>query len=521
MLNLSDKELDRLSREAAEQYEVEEDNLSWGKLKQQLDLEIGNTPSPSPASRFSGKPVIYFFMVLLMIGVGWLLLKPGKINVAGIRGQDNKVAGSSSNKEAHAENSAKKEKAAMKTSFDRDLAGKSASSISSNSKDLTSSSSQSLSGAPVNVGTEKDKIIKETNSKEKAIIAGSSNNENTNARNAAAFEYIPKTDRPGRNVKTSGNRKNKESLTANQRENNLLSGNPGLTKEKKNLTVEKDPTDLAGVAQIQDGKFVPGQLANSDENNNSREIKASLVPAPQSLFGNSYPRVNDASLRSVAAGSSHATTDINNSGRKKFPQETKSHLHFGLLLAPDVSNVGSSLPTKLSSTIGIRFGYQLSRNLSVNTGLLYTVKNYVATAYDFHYSSSGWRDLDHVEGNCNMFEIPLTLRYDFGRIRKASFFVDGGFSSYLMKKEAYTYYWKGAGTSDSAYNTNKNYLFSVVTLSAGVEESLSKRLSIQAEPFVKLPLTGIGHGSIQLSSYGISFTLRYTPAQKKPGNKGN
>src|ERR1700730_1582715 len=165
MLNLSDKELDRLSREAAEQYEVEEDNLSWGKLKQQLDLEIGNTPSPSPVSRFSGKPVIYFFLVLLMIGMGWLLLKPGKTHVAGIRGLDNKVAGSSSNKEAHAENSAKKEKASMKTSFDRDLAGKSASSISSNSKDLTSSSSQSLSGAPVNVGTEKDKIIKETNSK--------------------------------------------------------------------------------------------------------------------------------------------------------------------------------------------------------------------------------------------------------------------------------------------------------------------------------------------------------------------
>jgi hypothetical protein len=148
------------------------------------------------------------------------------------------------------------------------------------------------------------------------------------------------------------------------------------------------------------------------------------------------------------------------------------------------------------------------------------MKNYVATGYDFNYGSSSW-DLDHAVGNCNMLEIPLTLRYDFGRIGKASFFVDGGFSSYLMKKEAYTYYWKGGRTSGATYNTNKNYLFSIVTLSAGVEESLCKRLSIQAEPFVKLPLTGIGHGNIQLSSYGISFTLRYTPAQKMPGNKGN
>jgi hypothetical protein len=34
-------------------------------------------------------------------------------------------------------------------------------------------------------------------------------------------------------------------------------------------------------------------------------------------------------------------------------------------------------------------------------------------------------------------------------------------------------------------------------------------------------LTGIGFGNIQLSSYGINFTLRYTPALKKLGNNKN
>ncbi len=519
MLNLSDKELDRLSREAAGQYEVEEDNLSWEKLKQQLDLEIGNTPSPSPASRYRVKRVIYSFLVLLIIGIGWLVLKPAKTTVAGTKRQENTAAGSSSNPEAHPQNSANQEKAAIKTSSEGGLAGKSASPISSKPKDESSSSGQSLSEGTVNAGTDKNKIQKETNSKEKAIITGSSNNKNTNAENAAAFENIPKADKIVRNNKAFGNKNNKESQTANQKSKNILnSGNLRLTKQK-NRTVEKE-LDNSAASQIQGGKSVPGQSPNSYENNISREIKTSPVPNPEPLFGNSNTQINDAGLRSITAANSSAIV-VKNSGRKKSSSlDTKRPLHIGLLFAPDISNVASTLPNKLSTTIGMTFGYQLSSNLSVNTGLLYTMKNYVAKGYDFQDNSWGW-SLDHVVGNCNMFELPLSLRYDFGRIGKASFFVNGGLSSYLMKKESYTYHFKSGGTFDSTYKTNKNYLFSIFTLSAGVEESLGKNLSIQAEPFVKLPLTGIGYGNIQLSSYGINFTLRYSPALKKLGNKKN
>jgi opacity protein-like surface antigen len=519
MLNLSDKELDRLSREAAGQYEVEEDNLSWEKLKQQLDLEIGNTPSPSPASRYRVKRVIYSFLVLLIIGIGWLVLKPAKTTVAGTKRQENNAAGSSSNPEAHAQNSANQEKAAIKTSSEGGLAGKSASPISSKPKDESSSSGQSLSEGTVNAGTDKNKIQKETNSKEKAVIAESSNDNNKKAAGAGRIKNIPNEKYLVRNNKAFGNKNIKESQTANQKSKNILnSDNLRLTKQK-NRTVEKE-LDNSAASQIQEGKSVPGQSPNSYENNISREIKTSPVPNPEPLFGNSNTQINDASLRLITAANSSAIV-VKNSGRKKSSSlDTKRPLHIGLLLAPDISNVGSTPPTKLSTTIGITLGYQLSRNLSVNTGLLYTMKNYAASGYEFQ--DDWWRSyLDHVVGNCNMIEIPLTLRYDFARKGKALFFVNGGFSSYLMKKESYTYYFKDQTTSDATYNTNKNYLFSMFTLSAGVEESLSKSLSIQAEPFVKLPLAGIGFGKIQLSSYGINFTLRYAPALKKLGNKKN
>ena len=286
-----------------------------------------------------------------------------------------------------------------------------------------------------------------------------------------------------------------------------------------NVSAERKGNNLA-LGQREKDNSLPDQSTNSSENNDSRDIKTSPVPNPQSLFGNSFAQVNDAGLRSTTAANSGITA-IKNSGRKESSSLNITRpLHIGLLFAPDISNVASTLPTKLSTSIGITFGYQLSRNLSVNTGLLYTLKNYVAKGYDFKNDIWG-PYLDHVVGNCNMFEIPLTLRYDFGRIGKASFFVNGGFSSYLMRKESYTYHFKDSSTFDSTYNTNKNYLFSIFSLSAGVEESLGKNLSIQAEPFVKLPLSGIGYGNIQLSSYGINFTLRYSPAMHMAVNKKN
>jgi hypothetical protein len=44
-----------------------------------------------------------------------------------------------------------------------------------------------------------------------------------------------------------------------------------------------------------------------------------------------------------------------------------------------------------------------------------------------------------------------------------------------------------------------------------MERSLGKRFSLQAEPYLKVPLTGLGKGSMRMDSYGILFTLKYKP----------
>src|SRR6516162_9182019 len=77
MLNPSDKELDRLSREAAEHFEPDEQILSWDQLVPRLDREIG--AKPNVGFRIFGRGSVSFVVaVIAIIGVSILVFKQHK-----------------------------------------------------------------------------------------------------------------------------------------------------------------------------------------------------------------------------------------------------------------------------------------------------------------------------------------------------------------------------------------------------------------------------------------------------------
>jgi hypothetical protein len=93
-------------------------------------------------------------------------------------------------------------------------------------------------------------------------------------------------------------------------------------------------------------------------------------------------------------------------------------------------------------------------------------------------------------------------------------FVNAGLSSYLVRKQNYTYFFHNAGRAYEWQNENKdrlNYWFAIGNLSAGIEQDLGKGFTFQAEPFVRLPFSGIGVGNLKMNSYGLLFSIRYSP----------
>ena len=186
-----------------------------------------------------------------------------------------------------------------------------------------------------------------------------------------------------------------------------------------------------------------------------------------------------------------------------------------LTVAPDLSSVGFSRLASPGSNVGMLLEYHLNDRISLSGGLLYGTKVYTAGPEDYTPDYGLWsygRKPTRIDAVCKVLDLPLNIRYTFRSEKKHRLFVTTGFSTYLMRDERYAY----------AYDVPNDYLiqswrvrngsrhaFSVLNLSAGYERSLHERLSLQAEPFVKVPLAGVGFGKVKLASAGVFFSLKY------------
>ena len=210
----------------------------------------------------------------------------------------------------------------------------------------------------------------------------------------------------------------------------------------------------------------------------------------------------------VAAGdSSHA--------RKKDKQAMAKHFYAGILGSPDISTVKMQSVKGTGSTFGLLLGYSFNRRWSIETGIYADKKHYYTDGEYFNtknvYTQPSWK-LVNANGVCYMWEIPLNVRYNFNPGAKTAWFATTGLSTYLMSEEKYVYGWE-SGTS--AWNgkaditTPSQYPFSVLNLSGGFEQRLGKVGNLRLEPFLRIPLTGMGTGKLPIMSAGVNIGITH------------
>ena len=59
------------------------------------------------------------------------------------------------------------------------------------------------------------------------------------------------------------------------------------------------------------------------------------------------------------------------------------------------------------------------------------------------------------------------------------------------------------------YRRSGRHLASTLNVSAGYERQLGGGFSLQIEPYLKLPLAGVGWGSVRLFSTGLHLSLGF------------
>ncbi len=304
----------------------------------------------------------------------------------------------------------------------------------------------------------------------------------------------------------------------------------------KKLTTNNILNSQKQISSSEDGKTKSDSKSNNSSNNGSNETGAVIdnksTGNSSSPGAETTPKAGAAVIPLVASAQNETAatttkTDKTESSKKTSQDSTLANkktgttskqskgFYVGLIAGPDISSVDFQAIKHPGYSLGATLGYRFNKKLAVETGLIYDKKYYYSDGAHYKNQPPMVSIID-VDGNCDMFEIPLTLRYDFAFKKNGSFFAKGGFSSYLMRKQTY---------SGVSYNNNnglegswgpksnypkENYFLSIFQLSGGYEFSISGKTKIQIEPYVKIPLQGIGTGSMPISSAGIYFGITHS-----------
>lgn len=468
---LNDNELDRLSREAADQYDVEAGTSGWEAVQQRLDEEM-------PRKRRRGLLLWWLLAGMLLLGGGWYII----------------------NKRTTADNEKPIATTTLSANDQRTL---------STQQDTASGVRQQLI-VPDEQTSHSSGVKKEENKK----AAADSGPENAAQKQIVNDRFKWNHDLSANNTENIIGRRNTRKQSADKmdlsaKSSNLLRIAPTLIPEKTSgetsneLLKQSDTESKQLRTQSQSAQQQISEAATSSQN---------ISPNQQSQATDS-----NATLRPTPEQPTIQTT-ANKKPLNTTPSGRKGSFSVTLFAGPDVSNVKFSSMGKFGLMAGVQANYYFAERWSISTGISFTKKYYKARPKDFTPKGNMiYYDIEAIEGNCAMWDIPLNLRYDFTVKPNRRAFVSAGISSYLMTSENYDYYYLYNGYRSSKNwktDSNSNYLFSVINLSAGKEWQIGKKLFFQAEPYLKVPVKGIGNGDIQLNSYGIIFGLKYQFGKK-------
>ena len=313
-----------------------------------------------------------------------------------------------------------------------------------------------------------------------------------------------------------------------QREANILSGAKNKVSVNEQSELLKPSTGSTELRNKRDFAYTQAEV-----NNNSNEVindKKNRLAQQPDVLPNRIDKQNAQANRSIQpdetvqnktdsvvllnskadSAASNSSSSSDNKSKLVTAKRKQTGFYASILASFDVSTIKLQRINKTGYGFEVLVGYRFSKRFSVESGVNRTDKKYYSTGKYFDKTNTGispQSEIIYTNGTCAMFEIPANVKYDFAQKKKSTWFATAGLSSYLMKDEQYTYYANHSGDyykATKTYSRSGNNLFSVASLSVGYQLQLNKHLSLRAEPYIKMPLGGIGIAKMPITSTGIA-----------------
>lgn len=200
--------------------------------------------------------------------------------------------------------------------------------------------------------------------------------------------------------------------------------------------------------------------------------------------------------------------------KNKNQKQKKEHgIYAGISISPDISTVKFQSVKNTGVTIGLLIGYQFNKKISLESGLAWNKKYYYSDGEYFNAKNialPAYAQIKKLDGICKMIEVPVTIKYNFKSSTKTNLSVSGGMSSYIMKSESYNYTIESNGQQyprSATYKNSSTNLLAVANISFGYNHRLGKGAMLRLEPYIKIPVKGVGIGKLPIMSSGINIAI--------------
>lgn len=469
---MQSEDFDKKIRDAAENHHPSYNEKAWNKMENLLDKHL-------PTEKDNRRRIIFFVLLFLLVGGGtWLFIsKPWKTTP-------------------------------VLSQTTTETAAKPNGSISSST----------TNSQPGTTGTEAGEVV-----------AHPSSSNNRGSEPATPHVQGPATPgQPGQVDRPANTPVNEFSVTTTQAparkkageqagdDFGIVTGAPGKKQKAKKDQQPQLPATTPVIAET--------QQIETPKNNTSEETakkqtdivepareKKDVVPPP---VNTDKPVTNTEKTEQPKdePAKDSVTTPTKASKKKKKKGPTENGLAVTVSGGADLSFVGSRTG-EWRPVVGAGLSYTFAKRFTLRTGFYTANKVYSASPEDYKPKTPPPTPqyLKLIDAECKVYEIPVSLAWQFAKSKKGSWFGAAGLSSYIMKEEKYDYLYEYPGGPPWTYNwelRNKNkHLFSVLSLSAGYNRKLGRIFSVTAEPYFKMPLNGVGFGKVKLNSTGVLVTL--------------
>jgi len=164
-------------------------------------------------------------------------------------------------------------------------------------------------------------------------------------------------------------------------------------------------------------------------------------------------------------------------------------------------------------SLGIKAGYLVNSKLVITAGVNYINECYLADGNDYNPPKDFWKSTEGrapeaVLAICDMIDLSIGATYHFTDVQKNGLVANANINSNFMLREEYNYMFsESADNWTGVFEGENRTLLSNIELGTSYKINTGKDIFLDAGPYFKVPISGIGHGDIKLSSFGLRLGI--------------